>query len=293
MTEICKRYRAILRTSDNKEQDALIHRARCKQWDCETCAKINARVWQARIGLEIERHGANVRWFFLTFTLDGYLHDSEGKVSKKIWRKQVSNSLKVWRVSWDKLMKRLKRQYGKFDYVRVFETHKDGTLHIHTLCNAKITDAVFTTRKDGTTYWHSATIESHLNDLALGYIHDAKPLGYEDKDFTENVKMIASYLAKYMTKDAQSDVRQALKIAGMGRIRIIQTSQKWSDLPKELSDRQWVTDAITFDDAMAIWKDGNKIIDINRKMIIDDGEHFSDTLKYPNRDSEIAYQLGQ
>lgn len=292
MADICMKYRAILRTSDNKEKDALIHRARCKQWDCEHCAKINSRVWQARIGIEIERQGSSVKWFFLTFTLDGYLHDEDGKLDKAIWRKQIASSLQVWRNTWNLLMMRLKYDYGRFSYVRVFETHEDGTLHIHMLCNANITDATHTTRKNGSQYWHSANIEKHLIDLGLGYIHDAKPLGYENKPFAENVKMIASYLAKYMTKDAQSEVRKALKIAGMGRIRIIQPSQKWADLPKDMSDRVWVTSSITFDEAMDIWQDGNQIFDIGRNFIVDDGEHFGEHERYPNPDSETLYRLG-
>lgn len=224
--------------------------------------------------LEVERR-SDESWTFFTFTLLGIHHKSS------------AYSLHYWRKSWDKLMKRLKRQYGKFAYVRIFETHKSGAFHVHMLASCRPNDLVEVTREDGKIVYESAAVLKHLNDLKLGYIHDCKPLdGDETREDNSVPALVASYLAKYLTKDIQSDVRTALKQAEMGRIRMIQPSQGFSDVPKAKKRMTWTAEPIRkleFEDLQAI---GVKTIDVDRRITLALSD-FGEFSHYPNPDVDI------
>lgn len=98
----------------------------CKSWDCEHCGAVNTGRWKTRL-----QHAFRVlpgEWQFISFTA----HEN--------WRGMDASIENIRRNS-DKLWKRWQRMavkcYGKtFHYVRVYEPHSDGSLHVHAFIKA-------------------------------------------------------------------------------------------------------------------------------------------------------------
>jgi hypothetical protein len=271
----CPRYSVALKTTDaTKDNPVLIYRARCKQWDCPYCSVINQRIWRGRIMLQVERQPTQA-WYFWTVTLDGRDHIGD-----------TANSLYIWREHWDKLLKRVKRDIGKFDYLRVFECHKDGTLHIHMLANASYPDVICVRENDGRENYRSESFQQHLTQVGLGWRHDIKPIKTPDSDNNGVARNVSAYVTKYLTKDLQSDVRQLLKSAGMSKVRMIQTSLRWADVPSKESNRNWIADGIHMQEFDKYNRDNILSMDVDTKEIIT-YDDFYDYEYYPNPDSDI------
>lgn len=271
----CPHYSLPLHTTDKGEGDALIYRARCKQWTCEYCAELNRRVWRARLMLEVEKEPV-VGWYFWTFTLLGKDHEGD-----------TATSLQVWREHWDTLMKRLKRDVGKFRYVRVFEGHKSGILHVHMLADATYSDVVEIAESDGRVNYRSDTCEKHLIEIGLGWRHDIKPIITTDYSEDGHARNVSAYVTKYLTKAIQSNVRQLLKDAGMPRVRMIQTSQRWSRTPKYADIRTWSQGGISFDDYDTQIEQGIQTIDVDNQRVVKPMDFHGERM-YPNRISDLT-----
>lgn len=211
------------------------------------------------------------KWTFFTFTLQAKDH------------KQGVSSLHYWRNSWDKLMKRLKREYGNFDYVRVFEQHKSGAFHVHMLASCRPDDLREVIREDGKRVHTSKIVKAHLTSLKLGYIHDCKPLE-EDGTHEQSsyAALVSAYLAKYLTKDIQGDVREILKAENMGRVRMIQTSQGFAQTPTQEGDRVWTVGPIRESEAIEIWHNNIDVRDVDRRITLTDDDFYGYD-HYPNK----------
>lgn len=281
----CPNFRASVTTNDDKG-NILIYRPRCKKWDCPYCAVQNAKLWRYRLMLECEKTTQNV-WFFWTITLDAPDHKTE---SPHI------HSLQVWRDNWDKLMKRIRRDMKpyskKIRYVRVFETHKSGVLHVHMLTDIAYNDIKEVQQwnshtRDFDIVWRSDSLAGHLSELGLGDIHDVRPIITENEVDNGVARNVSAYVTKYLTKDIQSDVRRLLKDGGMGRVRMIQTSQKFGEVPKFEGEFDWRLGGVhkIVHDALPL---GNFAKDISRDVVVDDSDFYNFDM-YPNRDSDNAW----
>lgn len=104
------------------------------------------------------------------------------------------------------------------EYVRVFEKHKTGEFHIHLLLRAVVLDE----KKD--IRWLKDTATKH----GLGYKVD-----WQNIEHGGETTKIASYITKYMSKDAQGmmDMPKGL--------RRIQTSTGIGALKPPKSDEEW------------------------------------------------------
>jgi len=270
----CPHYSLALHTKDNTENDALIYRARCKAWSCDYCAEINRKVWRARIMLEVAKSPGGV-WHFWTLTLDG--KDHEGNTAK---------SLQVWRDGWDKLMKRVKRDLGAMRYIRIFETHADGTLHVHMLCDKTYPDVVAVLESDKRTNYRSETLQSHLEALKLGWRHDLKPIVTENAENEGNERNVSAYCVKYLTKGIQSNVRSTLRAAGMQRVRMIQTSHGWANVPTASEKREWAKGGMLMIEYDALAESEIVTVDIDVKRVVLAGDFFGEGV-YPNRYTDL------
>lgn len=266
----CPNYSLALHTTDNLEQDALVYRARCKQWSCPYCAEINRRVWRARIMIEVGKHPGEL-WHFWTLTLDGIDHQGN-----------TARSLQTWRANWDKLMKRVKRDLGVMRYVRIFETHADGTLHVHMLADKTYQDVKCVHELDGRENWRSLTLKGHLEALRLGWRHDLNPIITTDHENEGNERNVSAYCVKYLTKDIQSTVREDMRRAGLNRVRMIQTSQKWANVPTSENPRAWDRGGITVYEYENMQKDGITSVDVDTKRTIKPADFYGYDV-YPNR----------
>lgn len=268
----CPNYSASFVAKEGK--DNLVFKSRCKQWSCPYCAKVNQRIWRARIMGEVESTPDCKEWFFWTLTLSPKEHKGT----------MVSSAL-VWRDVWDKLMKRVKRDLGKMRYVRVFEPHKSGILHVHMLADKSYDDVVVVEEDDGRDNHVSEKMLKHLLELGLGVRHDIRPIvtyNFDDNGLARNV---SAYVTKYLTKDIQSLARSVLKDNGLNRIRVIQTSLKWFNVTKNDAKLNWENRALTLTEVLYGDSDG-KSLDISKDRVITTDD-FYDYDHYPNKMSDI------
>lgn len=199
-------------------------------------------------------------WSFWTITLPSWIHKLETE------EKRTVASLQKIRDSWDKFMKWMKRQYGKFEYVRVFETHESGVLHVHFLASFHVPPEDFRIANKGkkNQYGYSSETKKVTVGYGLGKMHSVEnlPIG----DFARTV----GYVTKYMTKEDDFVTKYLSKM----RVRRIQTSRKIGAVPKGKSEYEWV---LTPSVHIYEIKDGLEVFDLNRGKIIkeDDfeGEH--------------------
>lgn len=197
-------------------QKVLLVRLRCKQWSCDFCEKKNRQMWRAHLHQKMPKIGGN--WSFLTVTAMGIDHENQTTLNKIM-------------SSWDRLLKRLKRAYGAFEYVRVYERHKSGEFHVHLLISYIPDDFLDDsswkferTRKGfkwsmvkryrgiGYQNLHDASIA-----VGLGAITDFTPLVGENGAFFDVVHVVR-YVTKYMSKNLANMPKHTRRIQCSSRI---------------------------------------------------------------------------
>lgn len=212
----CANFNAIL-TAKTDSNERLITRTRCKMWSCSYCADVNRKIWQAKIITGINLLGGQWSWFTLT------AH------SKK--RGAVA-SLANLRGAMDRLLKRMKRRFGNFAYVRVYETHADGSYHCHAICNFAFDDLkTRKSRNSDKTVTYSVWLAETAKNLKIGYYTHA---GNIDLDENHHAGYVASYITKYIVKLTPA------AIAELGRVRHIQKSQNWPKKALAGDDLDWL-----------------------------------------------------
>ena len=250
---MCQNYTSAL-VSDNTDK-VLVIDARCKSWFCPECAKLNQKRWRAVLIDYINKHPDYV-WCFFTLTAHEKAKDSQ-------------YSLTNIRRAWDRLVKRLKRKYGKFQYVRVYEKHQSGRYHLHAIASFHFEDIVTRNRGKPTAYTDSPTLRKMARSLGLGYMTSADDLN----------AAIASvgYVTKYMTKMFARD-REA-----WGRIRRIQTSQDIHyTSPKSESEYQWkMVSAVFVKDFYHYINQNKPVILLSHGSIELSTDHFLEYPYYP------------
>lgn len=199
----------------------ILVRPRCKMWNCEYCAKTNAGIWQSR--LKYALNSTDGTWQFLTFT------------AHRKWRGSAS-SLKNIRANSGKLWKRYvrlvkKTTSHKMHYVRLFEPHKDDSVHVHAFIYAPMTIYPENNMelRDGRT-------SEDMN--GIGWLKKASAecgMGWQcDVTEIQDKNKAVNYVVKYMTKEFWG--LQLPKSA-----RRIQTSQQFPQLPhfEREKDSDW------------------------------------------------------
>lgn len=249
-----------------------IARIRCKQWSCDYCATRLALSWRVHLQREIARLSAEggLRWSFATITAPAWAHREQETIA--VLRKHL-----------DALQKRLKRAWGAFEYVRVFEKHKSGEYHAHIVLSVYPPDTdnpdAWGTRKNK----HGKDVLFYKGDyykqlkqmseaVGLGYIADIQPIEAGENDFA----LVTAYITKYCTKQAQDfDAPKGL--------RRVQTSRGFAALnTHETGDGTWVArGAYTYEEFLAVEGQGIEIYDLNRKHVVTIDDFTS--LVYPTK----------
>jgi len=250
--EFCPAFQAILVSIDGDK--LLIARTRCKMWTCPYCAAINQKKWRARIIEHIENSDCPWTWFTLT------AH------SKKRGLASLTNIRKAW----DSLMKRMKRKYGKFQYCRVFERHKDGSYHLHAIAGFHFGDIrERKARKDGTRTKYSVWLKTNATALQLGYYTHADDIERHHSGY------IASYVTKYMTKLSEFAKTE------IGRVRRIQVSQGWAKWREFESALMWQVESGVFEQDIDIAMSQNmRYVDVQTGEALS-YDNFIDHVIYP------------
>lgn len=170
------------------EKIAILTRPPCKMWKCKPCAARNARRWLARIINHINLY-PDANWRFFTLTA----HEK--------WRGREA-STKNLRQGWKKLYNRLKRRWGSMFYLKVWESHADGSFHLHGFINIRI---------------KKSFLKKHARSCGMGYQVDIQGV--------RNAGQAAGYVAKYFLKS------EVIGEYPKG-LRRIEASQNWTKLPE-------------------------------------------------------------
>jgi hypothetical protein len=243
---VCPKFHQIAKTIVEKEgkQSRLLIRLGCKQWQCPVCYKRNRDLWRHHLMKRISALGG--KWSFWTITMPPWIH----KLNTE--EKRAKFSLMRIRENWDKFIKMMKRKFGKFEYIRVFETHESGVLHIHFLASFHIPDFDLKTVKNGEKkkYSYSAQMKDVMPRYNWGFMHSVENL--PEGEFQKTV----GYVTKYMTKEDDF----VTKYLGKLRVRRIQSSKGIGAVPKSKSEYDWdISVGITIYDHRRI-----ETIDLNR-----------------------------
>jgi len=220
--EFCPRFVNCAYTHVSRTE-ALFTRLRCKQWSCEYCAKKNQSIWAAFL-LDRLPEVADT-WWLVTLTAHSKLRTAE-------------LSLKNIRDNIDRLMKRVKRVFGKVEYVRVYEKHPTSEArHAHFImsglspwvvngCSAKLRPMALAVMERGGTRgtWSVKTwFKKNAQEVNLGYMVDVSGA-------ISHTGKVVSYVVKYLTKSQQDLTEKGL--------RHVQTSRGVGS-PKQESDYAW------------------------------------------------------
>lgn len=212
-SKICERIGGsapLLLAVNRTEKTATYMQANCNMWDCVACGSRKASQWIARIIQGIKVYGG--QWYFATITAHGK------------WRGQERSLINL-RQGWRKLYNRLLRLRGNFHYVKIFEHHADGSLHLHLLTDIALPykSSMKFSKKSGkfARVYRCKLLKRLSAECGMGFKADYQPL--------ENAGLAAWYVAKYLGK--------SIGVADFpSNVRRIQCSHKWLVLPKLYAD---------------------------------------------------------
>lgn len=244
------------------KSDTLVGYARCKMWTCEYCAEKNKSIWRAAIIDAVNRLQSELVGEFLTEDKE---HTKQfvntPPITWQFWTftahkkaRKTATSIKNIQAGWTRVYNHLvyfcKKNGYKMVYIRVYEPHKKGAIHVHMLVGfIQIADFYKTREKLPNTRW--------LKDQAA-----TRGMGYQAKIYTlpvDNAGYVAAYITKYMTK---------MEIELPKGTRRIQASQNFITTmhPEKSpdSEREWYAmDTLQLRDALEIWGKGHDIIDLS------------------------------
>lgn len=218
-------------------------------------------------------------WSFFTVTVALKDFDSLSEETR------AKKSAYIFKMNSDKLMKRLKREYGNFQYIRVLEQCENGQLHAHFLATLKFTDIKMEHRSDGKEVSISPILKAHLTACGFGWVSHAENL--QDKDgLLWSAKRSVSYVTKYMTKETGefNEYRSGL------HVRKIQTSRgilspfnpKFNHKQEDSAD--WFI-SVGIHKKLAEEIGLEKIYDVNRKKTLEDSDFLLDDYYPPNEEN--------
>lgn len=200
MSDVCEKYKgALIGTHPNGKRVAA--QVRCKSWYCPPCAAKNKERWTAVLLDYINSHHGG-GWCWFTLTAHEKSHEESGEYS-------LYNLAR----SWDRLIKRMRRKFGKFEYCRIYEKHKSGAYHLHAIRSGEWGDLIKRNEgKDGE-YSDSPWLRSNARNLGMGYMTHADNLE------SGKTALAIYYVIKYMICLEEQN-RES-----WGRVRRIQTSR--------------------------------------------------------------------
>ena len=184
-------------------------RLRCGMWSCPFCAKANQRMWKTFLLGQLPLVSEN--WWLLTLTAHSKKRQQQASYAN------LSRGINL-------LMKRIRRVFGKIDYVRVFEKHPTSVaLHAHIIIsNLSPFLAISDNRNNTHTFTPLQARDRHKNiwtvrTWAKRLAHACK-IGYEVDCQRIESAFAFVYVTKYLTKASQD-----IKIKNM---RHVQTSRR-------------------------------------------------------------------
>lgn len=186
----------------------VMSRIRCKMWSCPYCAKVNREMWRSHLKKRIGSIGG--QWWFIT-------------VTAAEWYREKAKSLENLRRGLNLLFKRIKRVFGKVEYVRVYELHKKGAFHAHLIMSSLSGRVHYRRARSGQRCFYPTEIRGMETWSLKTWFKKscrASKIGYMvDVQRIEGIQKVVNYICKYITKEGQDfDVRGVRRIQTSGEI---------------------------------------------------------------------------
>jgi len=264
MKLICKRYRKVAYTPTTPK-NAIMTRLRCKQWDCEACAKANQWAWRNWLLKRLPE--VSEEWWILTLTASSMTRTRQSSLDN------IRDNLAAF-------FKRCERVFGKLEYARVYEPHPTSeAFHAHIIVSGFVPYVALghsvkhrpmalgvLTRSGRNGVWSLRTwVKKNAQSLSMGYIADVQRL-------EGGPEQAAWYVTKYLTK-----AQGKLHVKGL---RHVQVTRGIGSPPDTDSDLTWKTANFL---TPYTFPAGTKITDLNTGAIIDNN-FWEITDFYPNED---------
>jgi len=218
---MCKRGMFMIGLNEGTNS-AMLFKARCKQWDCPDCAKINSDLWIMR-----------ATWGASKFIDAGDTIDMVTVTAHE--RHSVRQAVDRLPSQWDALRRKWQRECDKPQYMLTAEVGARGHFHIHFL----------TTQSPGTRFWKDAARSSGFGFMAQESergIHPAKAGWY-----------IGKYLAKQLTNNVwRKGFHRVRTSRGWPKLPLLPRSEDWQF-------RQWVDNLSVADVAMRLAGQGYSV----------------------------------
>ena len=180
--DYCPNFQSAFTTTDNAGKRLAVA-GRCKGWGCPYCAPKNRAKWTAVLIDYVNKSDTDWCWFTLTAHKNAHRTSHKGKYT-----------LLNIRRAWGALVKRMRREYGFFEYCRIYEKHQSGAYHLHCIRQGSWGDITRRNRGKKSEYSDSIWLRKNATSLGLGYMTHA------DNIKKHKAGIIAFYVVKYMTK---------------------------------------------------------------------------------------------
>jgi hypothetical protein len=192
---------------NSQQMTAVLFRPRCKCWSCESCARVNADLWQMRAQVGAQQFiEAGVEMVLVTVTA----HEKH----------DIRRAVEVLPDQWNKLRNRWQRATSKPQYILIPEVGEKGHFHLHLITNGAL----------GTTWWKKKARRSGLGYMA------------EESERNISASKTGFYVGKYLAKQLHNNIWKR----GFHRVRTSQNWPKlpvlarnvdwhFSVIPRELS----------------------------------------------------------
>lgn len=194
MKNFCENFDGLAVIDGDNDTEMLVARLRCGMWSCEYCANKNRMIWRAHIIDRVNKLAGD--WLFLTITAHRKAHKAG---------KTIVNLKNAWKRLYDRLRYKFKGQ--KIEYVWLYERHNDKTLsgktkttyHVHAILRAQVAgNNVYHAQKS---YYYHPEMHNWLKDNAAAV--GAGFMCHCAKINDGNGGLVAAYITKYLTKNAQ------------------------------------------------------------------------------------------
>lgn len=183
----------------------------CMTWNCPECARTMAKKHFHRVAAGVSGHAP---WYFETWTAAG----------NKRRQRTAQNTLLEFRTAWPRIRAAMHRVNPAARWVRVYEKHRDGAVHMHVITDTPLVGLenfkrVFRKPKRGGDLgrWvYRASYAQIAQRVGLGRRSECVRLDGEIG--------AAAYLAKYITKGGMLGFPQ--------NTRLVTYSQNWPKSPR-------------------------------------------------------------
>lgn len=230
----------------------VICRIRCKKWSCEYCSELNADMWRSRL-----RYGLKLTpgtWQFITYTAHRKWRGTEAS-----YKNISTNSKKLWQ-----RLRYLIKKNGceSMVYARIFELHKDGSVHVHGFVRAPM--GIYPTTRSKLRENRTREDQNGIDWLSDASAACGMGWAVDCSELRDRTKAI-----RYVTKYASKNVFDTELPRGARRIVTSQNFPKpdWMDRD---SSGEWevIKNGIPTDLLFRAIAHGNEIYDLNIGKVI-------------------------